>query len=127
MADNLEQQRIADIFNNAIGRAKEANMVGTKEKNADSRRAAGYALQRFEAAHWYPQALDMAIAEYPNARLNFATKEIHASLDEMREILERYVDIVEEKTGLPAIENEVFTARHAAWYIARQLTRRGTP
>lgn len=129
MSGNLEQQRIADLFNEAIGRIKDANMSpdGKTEHNADSRRAAIYALQRFEAAPWYPQVLDEAVHETHAATFDFACEHIDAAIDNIREVLERYIEIVEERTGAPAIQNEMFTARHASWYIARQLTRRGIP
>lgn len=131
MANNLEQQGIADKLNNGITREKAANIIERDgrlvETNADMRRAALYALHRFEAAPWYPKALEMAIAERPEGAFVADETQVHASLDDIYEVLERYIEIVEEKTGAPAIQNELFTARRASWYVARQLTKRGTP
>ncbi len=141
MANNLEQQRIADQFNVAISQKKQENMVERDgklvETQPDIRRAALYALQRFEAAGWYPQALPQALGESSDLIVIYADgnpnpdiadiREIRGTLDAMREVLERYIEIVEEKTGAPAIENEYFSARQASWYVARQLTKRGTP
>lgn len=131
MSNNLEQQRIADIINNAIARVKDANMTvvngKSMERFADNRRGAMYALQRFEAAAWYPQVFDEALGERPGAALDFSGGDIQADLDDLRTILERYIELVEEKTGAPAIQNEMFSARSASWYVARQLTRQGRP
>jgi len=126
MGNDLDQQRIADQFKVAIERIKAANTTpdGKTERNADNRRAALYALQRFEAASWYPEALTLALS--PALDLDDLL-ESGTPIDDLRDVLERYIDIVEEKTGAVAIQNEMFTARHASWYIARQLTKRGTP
>jgi hypothetical protein len=129
MFEGLDKQRIADYFNEAIGAVKRANMTdrGT-EAHADERRAAIYALQRFEGATFWPEALNMAVAELPAGSITFSPGSgIQADINDMREVLERYIEIIEEKTGAPAIEDEIFTSRSAAWYVARQLTRRGTP
>lgn len=134
MFNKMNGQQIADAFNKAIGRHKRANTVpgtnpGTqKETRADARRAAIYALERFEKVNFNRAMFDLAVQELPTGALTYTEQDgVTASLDTIREVLERYIDIIEEKSGAPAIFNEMFSARQASWYVARQLTRNGTP
>lgn len=116
MFENLGQQRIADYFNNALG----------KEDKNYMRLGAMYALQRFEGARWFPQLLEEALAERPAGAITFdETDGVKGSIDDIMEALQRYVELVEEQTGQPAIQNELFTQRSAVWYIARRLHLQG--
>ena len=110
------QQLIADCVANATG----------SEPDADKRRSVTYAVQRFERAPWFAEAFDAAMKEFPSLGFSYdGVFGVDAPLTDMREALERYIDIIEEKTGAPAIPNERFSKRAAAWYIYRQLTKRG--
>jgi hypothetical protein len=125
MLDQTGKQRIADVFNRAI----------SQEKFDHKRLGAIYALKRFEAAAWYPQALQQAIEELAHIILTYKDGspspdltdivDIKADTSDICEVLQRYIEIVEEKTGAPAIENELFSGRSAAWYIARRLQLKG--
>ena len=116
MFENMEKQLVADLFVNAIS-----------QEDKDHKRLGGiYVLKRFEAADWFPDALQMAINELPAGSFEFdEVRGIESSIADMTEVLQRYIDIVEEKTGAPAIQNEFFSARAAAWYIARKLNQQG--
>jgi len=112
-----EQQIIADEILRIIGRV-----------DAEKRRPTTYALQRFERAHWYPEALVLAMKENPAFAYdssNGGEIDPNTPIEAIREFLERYIDIVEEKTGAPAIENELFSKRAATYYIVRKLNQRG--
>lgn len=116
MFEGMQHQHIADFMNATISR----------EENPELRRSGIYALKRFEAAPYRARVLELAVAEAPKGSIQFdKTTGVDAKLEDLREILERYIDIYEEETRTPAIENELFTGRHAAWYVSRQLNRRG--
>jgi hypothetical protein len=110
------QQLFADNIANMLGRAS----------NPDERRSIMYAVQRFEGAQWWPDMFDEAMKEFPSIVLvDSYIPADDVSLTDVREMLERYIEIIEEKTGAPAIPNEVFSKRAAAWYIYRKLTKQG--
>lgn len=116
MLNRLDHQQIADLMKEAV----------TAEEKDSVRRPAQYAIQRFEAAGFRRPQFEQAISEQPAGSLTFDEDgHLIASADAIRETLERYIDIVEEGTGQPIIENELFSARQANFYIARQLQKRG--